>query len=307
MSCVLNRVAELKKKTFEHVDDPIRPSLKKRSKTNSTGVISDDSFLGKILNPPSTHYHKSKVTPIDNFDFYHKTCLSKAKNDYTSAVNFLKYCRFHGFKIDIAIDRLAFAMDFLNREEDRLEILKKLNEEKLEKEKTKQEKEKEKEKKKEHIPIVNFNSSVKIVRNGKTMKLKPFVYLHAKYYSKNIRPSIEEKVKMYHLLGYPEHFLMKMLSSDEKLRERKKVVEELFVKVFSKYEGKKPSKSKPKSFIQKLRGPKKPVKKEKKEKTKKEKKDEEEPQEEEPEEEEPQEEEPEEEEEDEEEEEEEEE
>lgn len=189
---------------------------------------------------------KYQLCPIDNFDFYSKTILKQAESRFKAAVNNLKRMRNDGFPIKGAVDELGNAMTLLENEKKRLEELRVLDE------KIKLKEEQEKGPEKESLPVVDFDTIVEIKKGEKTLKVKPLAVLHKKYFSKGIRPPIDEKVRMYHLLGFPEWYLIKMIEGNEKAKEKKKILEKLIVDVFAKYDGKKTSKAKPKSLIKKM-------------------------------------------------------
>ena len=192
---------------------------------------------------------KYQLCPIDNFGFYSNTIMKQAESRFKAAVNKLKHLRNIGFPIKDAVDELGNAMTLLENEKKRLEELRVLDE----KNKLKElQKEQEKGPEKEPFPVVDFNTIVEIKKGGKTLKVKPLAVLHKKYFSKGIRPPIDEKVRMYHLLGFPEWYLVKMIEGDEKAKEKKKMLEKLLVDVFAKYDSKKTSKPKPKSLIKKI-------------------------------------------------------
>jgi hypothetical protein len=232
-----------------------------------------------------------QLCPIYNFDFYSKTILKQAESRYKVVVSNLKHMRNYGFPIKDAVDELGNAMILIENEKKRLEELRILDEKiKMEEEEKLQ---KEKELEKEPLPDVNFDTIVEIKKGGKTSKVKPIAVLHKKYFSKGIRPPIAEKVRMYHLLGFPEWYLVKMIEGDEKANEKKKILEKILIDVFAKYDGKKTSKPKPKSLIKKMLPSRpKPKAKPKKEEPKEDEPKEDEPEEDEPEEDEPEEDEP---------------
>lgn len=248
----------------------IRPTIRNRKFGNAEkGEISPDSFLGRIITQKPKKVVNEKLRKIDNFTFYAKESMNVVKLRYTNAVHWVKHCRYHNLPVHEAIHELGIAMTLMKNEEERLEKLMNLEENQteenkkesfskrleelinLEKKQIKENQTKEKEKEKEKLPDVNFDSKAKIMKNGKCVTFKPLEHLHKKYYSKCIRPPIEEKVQMYHLLGFPKWYLMNMLSSDEILKKRKKMLEQLIEDVFSKYDGKKPSKTKPKTIFKK--------------------------------------------------------
>jgi len=144
-------------------------------------------------------------------------------------------------------------MTLIQSEKERFEILQVVTEKSEQTQKEMKEKIKENKIKVEPIPSVEFGTTVKIMKKGTLVKFKPLASLHKKYFSKFVRPPITEKVQMYHLLKYPEWYLIKMLESDGKRKKRKAVMEELIVKVFTKYDSKKPSKVKPKTALQKVK------------------------------------------------------
>jgi hypothetical protein len=93
---------------------------------------------------------------------------------------------------------------------------------------------------------------------GEKVKVKTRVYplriLYETYHSNGVMIPIDEKVKIYHQLGYPKWYLEKMILSREKRLSRKGEMEEMIERVFGKYMSKgKGSTPKPKTLQQRFK------------------------------------------------------
>jgi hypothetical protein len=93
---------------------------------------------------------------------------------------------------------------------------------------------------------------------GEKVKVKTRVYpmrlMYESYHSKCVLMPIDEKVKLYHQLGYPKWYLEKMILSRERRLSRKGEMEEMIERVFGKYMSKgKGSTPKPKTLQQRFK------------------------------------------------------
>jgi len=201
--------------------------------TESDKPLDTDSFVGQILSNTEVKKYEFKLQPILNFEFYFTACLKQVEERYTRAVSNLKNLRKNELPINRAVDELGNALILMENEKVRLEKLKEvLNKEPV------------KNNDKEELPNVSFNSIVELK--------KPLATLHKKYYSNGICPPLEIKIYAYNLLCFPEWYLLKMVESYKNKKKIKRDMEKLIVDVFTKYDKKKPSKSKPKSKLQKI-------------------------------------------------------
>lgn len=235
----LLRIQAIKGATYTIVNEPIRPRIRPKKKKVEKQEVNTEVFKSETVR------HKFVEKPIHDFDFYYEFSYKYAKRRYDSAVNQVKYCRQYGFHIHGALEELALAIEFLNSETARLEKMKEVNAQKTDEEEVEPEKKKVE---KEPLPNVSFDSSVVV----KKKKVQPFVELHKKYYSKNIRPPIKDKIIAYHRLGYPNWFLEKVLESHNKQQAKKPEIEKFINSVFSKYDGKKTSKPVTRSLLQEI-------------------------------------------------------
>jgi hypothetical protein len=244
----------------------IRPKIRpaKKNKTDSEPV--DPLLAEKILSRFLKEEKVVKTTPhrpISEFEFYAKTRLNNAKNlyeeankKYKSAVNYLHECRRHNLDIFDAVNKLHIAMKELEifdvkKEEEKIKKMRELQEiHKIETPPPPI--------KKSTIPNVDMNHvhvNLKVQKKSKNVKVKlttPLLDLHEKYYKNLKRPPIAEKIRVYSKLGYPEWYLEKMLTSYGNQMKRKQDIEKFIDNVFSKWDGKKTSKAKEKSLVQKL-------------------------------------------------------
>jgi hypothetical protein len=191
----------------------------------------------------------SDYKPIMNFEFYYSMSMNTCKKKYIDAVRNLKDCRKYGFLITEAVNDLDIAMTFMKAEETRLEKMKELQVfiptipckviEPLP----------------ERIEMDHVVVNLKVQKKSKNVKVKmttPLLDLYEKYYKNLKRPPIGDKIRLYNKLGYPEWYLEKMLESYTKQMKRKPEIEQFIISVFAKYDAKKPSKTKPKTLLQKL-------------------------------------------------------
>jgi len=237
-----------------------------RAKKNRPPLPNDPLAAEKILarlvsghKEPQAPYY-----PIIYFDFYARNRLSVAlkkyeiaKEKHKQAVQYLRGCRAQN-QPDIldAINSLQRTMTDLEclsieKEKKEIEEMRKLQEE--------TEEEPVPAEQPPTLPGVNMNHvcvSLKVQKKTNSVKVKmstPLLDLHEKYYKNLKRPPIAEKIRAYSKIGYPEWYLEKMLVSHESQVKKKPEIAKFVEMVFSKYDSKKQSTAKPKSFVGKLK------------------------------------------------------
>jgi hypothetical protein len=250
---------------MSYIRPRIRVAATKKTKTSSSDVqIAAEKIMSRFnknvsVSKPPTY------KPIENFEFYAKTCLVVAKNRYEEAkheykmsVDYLLMCRTQNLNIFYAVKELQEAMLKMKKlevkkEEERIEKMRELEKiHYLEKEVVVVEESSPL----PLLPIVDINHvcvNLKVQKKSKNVKVKlttPLLDLHEKYYKNLIRPPIVEKILTYSKIGYPEWYLEKMLVSHGKQLQRKPEMKKFIETVFAKYDAKKPSKTKPKTLIQ---------------------------------------------------------
>lgn len=243
----------------------IRPRIREKKVSTSATPV-DPLAAEKILSRFKSKEIVKKpdpYRPIENFEYYASSRLKVAKEkfaiakkDYKYAVQNLRECRYKNLPIYDALRILHRAMADLEtfdikKEEEKIEKMRELQEIHKVEHPPKVEK--------PSFPNVDMNHvyvSLKVQKKSKNVKVKlstPLLELHEKYYKNLKRPPIVEKIRVYSKIGYPEWYLEKMLNAHEKQMKKKKEIEKLIVDVFTKYDAKKPSKSKPKTTLQKLK------------------------------------------------------
>jgi len=77
--------------------------------------------------------------------------------------------------------------------------------------------------------------------------------LYDKFYSKGIKPKIEERIKALKTFGYPDEVLLDVLKKDEKRVKDEPVLEEFINTIFGEFSDKRPSAPKKKNLYQVLK------------------------------------------------------
>jgi len=94
-----------------------------------------------------------------------------------------------------------------------------------------------------------------IGKNGKIkIKICPeMADLHEKYYSKGIKPKIEERIKALKTFGYPDEVLLSVIADDEKRKKDAPILEEFIKSIFGDFLDKRPTAPKKKNLYQVLK------------------------------------------------------
>ena len=249
----------------------IRPRIRAAKKMPETEPPVDHAAVEQMMDRFGTKVVERKpdpYRPIENFEFYSSTCLivageryEEAKKMYKTAVEYVRVCRAQNIDILYAVTLLQKSMENMDnlrveKEEERLEKMREL-------EVVNQLLELPASDSSLLLPLPTVDMShvyvtTKVQKKSNRVKVKlttPLIDLSENYYQKLKRPPIADKIRVYSKLGYPSWYLEGMLVSYGKQLQRKPEIERLIEIVFDKYDAKKPSKSKPKSMIQKLNRP----------------------------------------------------
>jgi len=93
---------------------------------------------------------------------------------------------------------------------------------------------------------------------GKNGKVKvricsEMAHLHEKFYSKGIKPKIEERIKAMKTFGYPDEVLLDAISNDEKRKKQAPSLDEFIKSIFGDFVDKRPTTQKKKNLYQVLK------------------------------------------------------